>query len=213
MAEPVAIAVLAKAPVAGLAKSRLVPALGAEGAAKLQARLIERTLSTACAAAVGPVTLWAAPDETHPLFAAMRRQFGAALARQPDGDLGERMHAAIAAAGAPALVIGTDCPALTADHLRAAAEALRERDAVMIPAEDGGYVLIGLQKPRPALFSAMHWGTATVMAETRRRLVSLGLSFRELAPLWDVDTAADLERLRREHPSLCRPRDSGDDTI
>jgi rSAM/selenodomain-associated transferase 1 len=198
MAEPVAIAVLAKAPVAGLAKSRLIPALGAEGAAQLQARLIERTLATACAAARGPVTLWAAPDETHPLFAAMRRQFAIALARQPDGDLGERMHAAVAAAGGPALIVGTDCPALTADHLRTAADALRGHDGVIIPAVDGGYVLIGLCKPQPALFSAMEWGTTTVMAETRRRFAALGLSWRELDPLRDVDNPSDLDRLKRD---------------
>lgn len=198
MAKAVAIAVLAKAPVAGLAKSRLIPALGADGAAQLQARLTERAVATATAAGLGPVTLWAAPDATHPLFAALRRQFGVALAGQPDGDLGDRMHAAIAAADGPALVIGTDCPALIPDHLRAAAQALRDCDAVVIPAADGGYVLIGLRRPQPALFAAMEWSTAAVMADTRRRLRALGLSWRELDTLWDVDTPADLDRLQRE---------------
>ena len=107
------------------------------------------------------------------------------------------MLAALAAANGPALLIGTDCPALTADHLRAAADVLRAgSDAVLIPAEDGGYVLIGARVPHPALFDAMPWGTAGVMAETRRRLVALGLSWREPATLWDVDVPADLERLR-----------------
>jgi hypothetical protein len=192
----VAIAVLAKAPVPGLAKSRLIPALGAEGAALLAARLIERTVAIATSAATGPVTLWAAPDAAHPLFQAIRTQFAVALACQPDGDLGERMHTAIAAANRPALVIGTDCPSLTAAHLHAAAQALREHDAAVIPAEDGGYVLIGLRRPEPALFSDIEWSTPTVMAETRRRLRLLGLSFREFDPLWDIDTQQDLQRLQ-----------------
>jgi hypothetical protein len=199
MAERTAIAVMARAPVAGQANSRLIPALGAEGAAALQARLIERTVATAASARIGPVTLWATPDETHPLFGALRRQFGIALARQPDGDLGARMHAAVDAAGCAALVIGTDCPALTADHLHLAAATLRNYDVVVIPANDGGYVLIGLRQPHAALFAGIEWGTARVMAETRLRLQSLTLSWRELPTLWDVDTPEDLERLRREN--------------
>jgi len=192
--EPVAIAILAKAPIAGLAKTRLIPALGREGAALLQARLIARTLATACAAATGPVSLWAAPEEWH--FRELAHKFPGELARQVDGDLGARMHAALDAA-CPAIVIGTDCPALEAKHLRGSADALREgADAVIIPAEDGGYVLIGLRQPRQDLFADMPWGTGTVMEETRRRAAELGLAVRELAPLWDVDLPEDLERLR-----------------
>jgi rSAM/selenodomain-associated transferase 1 len=201
MAERVAIAsiaILAKAPVAGLAKTRLIPALGAEGAAALAARLIEHTVGVCAAAATGPVTLWTAPDDTHPLFAAMRDKHGVALARQPDGDLGARMHAAVVAANRPVLVVGTDCPAMTAGHLRDAAEALRDHDAVAIPAEDGGYVMIGLQRPQPGLFSDMKWGTATVMDETRRRMRGLALSCGELAPLWDVDSPDDLAQLQAD---------------
>jgi rSAM/selenodomain-associated transferase 1 len=197
-AEPVAIAVLAKAPLPGLAKTRLIPALGADGAAMLAARLIERAITTAQTAAIGPVTLWCAPDERHPVFAAMPQKYGVTLARQPDGDLGARMHEAAVAANRPALVIGSDCPALTAAHLREAADALRDHDAVLIPADDGGYVLIGLRQPCEALFSGMQWSVASVMAETRRRLRSLGLSWRELAPLWDIDTPENLARLQRE---------------
>jgi len=192
--EPIAVAILAKAPIAGLAKTRLIPALGREGAALLQARLIARTLATACAAATGPVILWAAPEESH--FRELAQRFPVKLARQPGGDLGARMHAALDAA-CPAIVIGTDCPTLEPKHLRASADALRDgADAVVIPAEDGGYVLIGLRQPRPGLFADMPWGTATVMAETRRRAAELGLAVRELAPLWDVDLPADLDRLR-----------------
>jgi rSAM/selenodomain-associated transferase 1 len=197
MNDPVAVAVLAKAPLPGFAKTRLIPALGADGAASLQARLVERAVATACAAVIGPVTLWATPDESHPLFQAIGAHLGVALARQGDGDLGARMLAAIAAANAPALVIGTDCPALTSEHLRAAADVLRGGgDAVVIPTEDGGYALIGMRAPAHALFSDMHWSAASVMDETRRRLSALGLTWQEPVTLWDVDLPEDLERLR-----------------
>jgi uncharacterized protein len=196
MNEPIAVAILAKAPVAGFAKTRLIPVLGADGAAALQARLIARAVATACAAAIGPVTLWVTPDEAHPAFAAMRAH-GIALARQGDGDLGARMLAAIAAANGPSLVIGTDCPVLTPDHLRAAADILRGgADAVVVPAEDGGYALIGMRASEPALFSAMRWSTPDVMEETRRRMRALGLSWQEPVTLWDVDVPADLARMK-----------------
>ena len=123
---------------------------------------------------------------------------GVALARQGGGDLGARMLAAIAAAATPTLVIGTDCPALTFGHLRAAADILRGGiDAAIIPAEDGGYALIGLRSPVQALFSDMHWSAPTVMDETRRRLKQLGLIWREPVTLWDLDVPEDLERLRK----------------
>jgi len=197
MVEPVTIAILAKAPVAGAVKSRLIPALGADGAAELAARMLDHAVGVACRAAIGPVVLWAAPDPTDRQFHSLQRKHAITLARQPDGDLGARMHAAIVAAGAPVLVIGADCPALTAEHLGAAALALKDRDAVVVPAEDGGYVLIGLRKPAPLLFSDMTWSTPSVMAETRKRLTALGLTWRELDALWDVDRPEDIARLRR----------------
>ena len=198
MNETIAIAVLAKAPLPGFAKTRLIPALGAEGAALLQARLVEHSVATACAARIGPVTLWGAPDERHPLFQAIGARRGVALARQGGGDLGERMLAAVAAADKPVLVIGTDCPALTADHLRTAADILHSgADAAIIPAEDGGYALIGLRAPAPALFSAMHWSVSSVMEETRRRLRDLGMTWQEPVTLWDLDLPEDIERLRQ----------------
>jgi uncharacterized protein len=194
--EPIAIAVLSKAP--GSVKTGLLPVLGAEGAAALQTRLIARTLETALAAGTGPVTLWAAPDETHPAFRSIVLRPGLALARQPKGDLGRRIEVALASA-CPAVVVGTDCPALTANHLRDAAKALRSGiDVVLIPVDDGGYALIGARNPHPQLFTDMAWGGATIMADTRHRMIDLGLSWRELDQLWDVEVPADLERLRRE---------------
>jgi rSAM/selenodomain-associated transferase 1 len=195
--EQVAIAVLAKAPVPGLAKTRLAPALGDDGAAALQDRLTAHAVATACAAETGPVTLWAAPDPSHTSFRILAERHPISLATQPDSDLGARMLTAIAAAKGPALVVGTDCPALTADHLLVAATHLRDGiDAVLIPAEDGGYVLIGMRQQQPALFAGMTWSTDTVAAETRRRMARLNLSWREPARLWDVDRPEDLARLQ-----------------
>jgi rSAM/selenodomain-associated transferase 1 len=194
--EPVAIAILAKAPIPGFAKTRLIPALGAEGAAMFQKALIDRAVETACAAATGPVTLWAAPDATHAAFAALRAR-GIGLMQQVNGDLGVRMLTALAAPGGPALVIGTDCPALCAGDLRAAADVLRGgADAVVFPAEDGGYVLIGTRRPEAALFADMAWSTPRVMDETRRRLQQAKLTWQEPVTLWDVDLPEDLDRLR-----------------
>jgi rSAM/selenodomain-associated transferase 1 len=199
MAERAAVAIMAKAPEPGTAKTRLIPALGAAGAAALQERLIRRAVATATDAALGRVSLWCAPDASHPLLRAMRTRYGATLHRQPGGDLGERMHAAAVAANGPVLIVGTDCPAIDVNRLHLAAATLRNYDVVIIPAEDGGYVLIGLRQPPPAaLFADMAWSTDTVMSETRKRLRSLTLTWRELPTLWDIDRPQDLERLRRE---------------
>jgi uncharacterized protein len=125
------------------------------------------------------------------------------LKRQPEGDLGARMLAATAAGNGPVLVIGTDCPALTELHMRGAANALLEgNEVIIIPAEDGGYVLIGTRTPQPAIFSGIAWGTNTVLAETRARIIEQRLALMEQPPLWDVDTEADLARLEREFPEL-----------
>jgi uncharacterized protein len=194
------IAILAKAPVPGFSKTRLIPAIGAHAAAVLQERLTERAVANAIAANVGPVTLWCAPDPSHPSFVDLARRSSISLKRQPEGDLGARMLAA--SGNGPTLVIGSDCPALTPQHLRDAAKALAGADVVLIPAEDGGYVLIGTRAPYPDLFTGITWGTDTVLAETRKRIAALGLKAVELSPLWDVDSESDLARMERELPAL-----------
>ncbi len=193
-----AVAVLAKAPIAGYAKTRLIPLLGPEGAARLQGRLIDRTLATAVAAGIGPVTLWGAPDAGHPFFQEQARQRGIGLAAQPDGDLGARMLAAFRAAplGAALVLIGTDCPVLDAADLGEAAAALSHADVALAPAEDGGYGLIAARRPLPELFEQMPWGSDRVAELTRERARGEGLRLAELRTIWDVDNGADLERLR-----------------
>jgi uncharacterized protein len=141
----VQVAVFAKAPVAGEVKTRLAPLLGAADAAELHATLVRHALATAGNAGLGPVSLWCMPETGHPFFAACAAQFGVALQPQRGGHLGERMARAFdrLLETGPALLVGSDCPSLGAEDLRAAAASLATHDAVLQPAEDGGYVLVG----------------------------------------------------------------------
>jgi len=199
--EAVRIAVFAKAPIPGQAKTRLAPLLGAEGAAALQAGLVRRALSTAIASGVGPVSLHCAPDERHEFFARCAEKFHVALVPQRGDDLGRRMHAAFLDAfseGSRLIVIGSDCPALSAEDLRKARDALRDKPAVIAPAEDGGYVLVGLARDVPEIFQGVTWGTGAVLRQTRARLAEAGVPLTELAERWDVDRPEDYARLQAE---------------
>jgi uncharacterized protein len=205
------IVVFAKAPVAGYAKTRLIPALGADAAAALARRLLEHAVGQALEAGLGPVELCAAPDTRHPVLQALAANGQVALSGQGEGDLGERMARAFArglsleSAGAASstpqgtrprmLLIGTDAPGVDAHYLRTAAAALSHHDAVFGPALDGGYTLVGLRQATPELFVQMPWSTAQVMGETRRRLGQLGLLHAELPALSDIDEPADLAML------------------
>ena len=166
----------------GRVKTRLIPLLGKRGAARLYGRMRAKTLRTAKAAGFDPKMLLSTS--------------------QGRGDLGERMHRAFARvlkAHESAILIGSDCPAMKAADLRAAARALRGgADAVFSPAEDGGYALIGLKRNSRRLFSRVDWGGPRVMAQTRRRLRSLRWCWKELRTLWDVDRPEDVVRLRKE---------------
>jgi uncharacterized protein len=195
------VQVFARAPVPGATKTRLIPRLGAAGAAALQLRMIDRALRTARQAAVGPVELWCTPSPADAAFDALAVA-GIVRRDQGEGDLGQRMHRALSSAqhgGGAALLIGCDSPALTAQDLRDAAAALNEGlDAAFTPAEDGGYMLVALRRSHRLLFEDIDWGTDTVMAVTRERLARLGWRWRELSVRWDVDRPEDYERLLRE---------------
>ena len=190
------VIVMAKAPVAGFAKTRLIPALGADGAAALAARLLESAVMQA--AAFEHVDLCCAPDTQHPAFQRLADTRGVVLSEQGDGDLGARMARAFERHllnHKAALMIGTDAPAIDTAMLQRAAHALSDADAVFIPALDGGYALIGLRQSAPSLFTDMAWSTATVMAHTRERLRAAGLRHIELPPVADIDEPADLQHL------------------
>jgi len=204
-----AVMVFAKAPVPGAAKTRLIPLLGAAGAAALHGRLITRALATARASTPDSLALWCAPDAGDVFLQSAAEQSGATLQVQLDtdkdsdkgADLGARMAHAFATTlqhASHAICIGADCPALTAQHLRDAGASLRAgHDAVFVPAEDGGYALIGLSRAAPELFTGIAWGEAAVMAKTRERLREHGLRWQELETLWDVDRPEDYHRLQQ----------------
>lgn len=194
------ILVFAKAPVPGQVKTRLIPALGPEGAARLHRQLVEHALGTAAAAGLGPVELWCAPDDSDPFLRACAGRHGAVLRVQRGRDVGERMADAldrVLKRGAWPALVGSDCPALDARRLAEAFRALEEVEAVFNPAEDGGYMLVGMRRPLPDAFRDIPWSGPEVMERTRERLRALGVGWRELPPLWDVDRPEDLERLRR----------------
>ncbi len=198
------IIVFAKAPEAGKVKTRMIPALGAQGAANLHEKLLHHTLVTTTEARLCPVQLWYAPSrllQLHPFFARCQNDFPVSLHEQCGNGLGERMHHALTTTlqkYAYAAVIGADCPALTGLYLQQALEALQQGSNVVLgPAEDGGYVLIGARQSHPDLFSGIAWGTASVLNETRARLHALEWQWHELAELWDVDRPEDLSRLEK----------------
>jgi rSAM/selenodomain-associated transferase 1 len=193
-----AVIVFAKAPVPGLAKTRLAPALGAAGAAALAERMLHHALAQAVAADVGPVELCAAPDASHPALQVAAAEVGAGLTEQGTGDLGLRMHRALARSlmrHGRALLIGTDAPALSALVLRQASSALLDHDAVFVPAQDGGYALVGQRRADPRWFSDMAWSHNRVMEETRERLRAAGVRWAELPPVADIDEPGDLMHL------------------
>ena len=193
------IAVFSRAPVPGRVKRRLIPALGEEGAADLQRRMTARVVCVAVNAAIGDVSLWCTPDCRHPAFGDLADRYPIRLREQRGRDLGERMGGAMRdmlSRRSSALLTGSDCPGLAAGQLREAAGWLADGvDAVLGPALDGGYVLIGLRRFDVSLFRDMDWGTDAVLAETRRRLGNLAWEWRELEPQSDIDRPEDLVHL------------------
>jgi hypothetical protein len=197
---PVTLQVFAKNPVPGSVKTRLADAIGADEAAAHYVRLVERTLATAVAARAGGIVdrveLWCAPDADAPAFRVWRERYDVELKAQTGADLGAKMRNALheaLAGGSRAILIGTDCPAFDRAYLARAVASLDEHAAVFGPAEDGGYVLVGLARAVDA-FSDIPWSSAETMAATRRKLQAAGASWHELPTLWDVDAPSDLDR-------------------
>lgn len=194
----VRLIIFAKAPQPGLAKTRLIPTLGAEGAAALAQQMLAATLHTAVQAAIGPLELCLTPDPEDAAWQGFVWPEQVQLSGQGEGDLGQRMANAVQRGvqqGTPVILIGTDCPQLTAPLLQQAAQQLQRVDCVMHPASDGGYVLLGLRRSDPHVFAAIQWSSASVASSTRARLAELGWSLYEGAVLHDIDTAEDLQWL------------------
>lgn len=198
--KPTRIVVMAKAPRAGLAKTRLMPALGADGAAQLAQRMLQHTLREAVAADIGAVELCRTPGDDA-AWQGIVLPAGLHLSAQGEGDLGARMGRVaerVVSAGEAVLLVGTDCPALHASVLRQIANCLQTVDAVMVPASDGGYVALALQRFDAALFSNISWSTASVASAQRTRIAQLGWSLASLSALHDIDEPDDLQHLPPE---------------
>ena len=193
------IVVFAKVPLAGFVKTRLIPALGAQGAAALASRMLSHTLAQALAAGAQAVELCMSPAPSDAAWKNVERPQTVESSAQGEGDLGERMNRAMNRALAqqqgPVLLMGTDCPALSAAHIAEAGRQLSHHDAVLVPATDGGYVMIGLRLPCPSLFTDMAWSTPVVAAQTLRRMASLNLRVWSGPLLHDIDEPADLQYL------------------
>lgn len=188
--------IFAKAPVPGKVKTRLQPAVSPNDAAKLQAFFIQQTLELVSSLHGVDVELWCTPDDSHPVFQQCARDFSITLKQQQGKDLGERMASALQETLTnyqQVIVIGTDCPELTIDYLNEAFSQLRQgKEAVIGPASDGGYVLLGLRRYSPQLFHDINWGSDRVFSETYEKLKQLGWDWKKLNNLRDIDTPVDL---------------------
>ncbi|MFP3874539.1 MAG: TIGR04282 family arsenosugar biosynthesis glycosyltransferase, partial [Thiohalophilus sp.] len=160
-----AVMVFARAPIPGQVKTRLIPVLGEAGAATLHAAMLEYTLNKVSRLADTATRLYCQGDRQHPVFRHATDRYALNLYPQQGADLGERMANAFVDSLAhcqKALVIGCDCPALSPKDLQNAINALDEQEAVITPAHDGGYVLLGLRCFSPRIFTDIDWSTGRV---------------------------------------------------
>lgn len=195
------IIIFAKAPLPGFAKTRLIPALGADGAAALARQMLFNTLHAAVAAEIGAIELCVTPAADQPAWRGIQFPAGIVISDQGEGDLGARLARASerALAGVEqVLLIGTDCVEMSDGLLREAAQALQENDAVIHCTTDGGYALLGLRRFSPFLFSDMPWSTDTVSSTTLARIEQLGWSVHVGQTLHDVDEPEDLKCLSEQ---------------
>lgn len=191
------IIIFAKAPVPGKVKTRLIPVLGAEGAARLAREMLQQTIEEALAADLGKPEICTDPDPRDQAWDGLLPS-AFDLSGQGDGDLGQRLARAAERGlteNPSVLMIGTDCPALNRHLLREMAGWLAPADAVICPAEDGGYVALGLRKYDPAIFRQISWSSPSVARETIDRIGSLGWTLQIGPTFQDIDIPADLARM------------------
>lgn len=203
------LCIFARSPRLGEVKRRLAEAVGDEAALVAHETLLRRTLDRCVGVDGYDTELWLTEVgrlEQHD-FSRSRL----ALCEQTGGDLGARMNHALERglrAGAWTVLIGCDCPDIDGRYVRRAFAELEHADVVVGPAEDGGYGLIGLRKPVPALFTGMPWGTAEVLQTTLVRAADAGVGVTLLEEIYDVDTEADWQRFQRSTDALLRGRET-----
>lgn len=204
------ILVFARAPIPGACKTRLIPALGAAGAARLHARLLARALDEVSKVQQARAVLCADSEDSHKWLARYVLPRGWGLTVQRGQDLGLRMHHALVSgvsAASRVLLIGSDIVDFSADDLRQALGVLEDgADIVLGPAADGGYWLVGAGKPVPeALFTDLCWGGAGIFQETCRRCENLTLRWQAVSCRHDVDVPADLHLHQSRLAALTDP--------
>ncbi|MBA3677921.1 MAG: TIGR04282 family arsenosugar biosynthesis glycosyltransferase [Sphingosinicella sp.] len=190
------IVIFAKAPVPGKVKTRLIPALGAEGAAGLAKQMLFTTCREALLAGIGKVELCFAHD---PAWSGDLPS-GVKVTDQGPGHLGERLTRAasrVTSEGDGIIFIGTDCPSLDARRIANACHALDSNDAVLLPTFDGGYALVGINRFDPSIFDGIAWSTSSVATDTIARFRALGWSLHIGDMLRDIDEPEDLSHLAR----------------
>ncbi len=196
--------IFARAPVEGQVKTRLASSIGTAAACRLHAQLLEKTFNTLIGAKLAPVSCYTT-DVEHPFFDHWKTA-GVTFARQQGADLGESMRQAFSSeleTASMVLLLGSDCPVINSAYLQQALVTLDSgNDAVIAPAEDGGYVLIGLKKMYPEIFQQVNWGTDKVLQQTLSHFENLSLAWQQLETLWDVDTAKDYQRWQALQDSI-----------
>ncbi|MDN3453340.1 MULTISPECIES: TIGR04282 family arsenosugar biosynthesis glycosyltransferase [unclassified Psychrobacter] len=191
------IILFAKYPARNKAKTRLQPALGIDGAARMARQLLLHSIDQAIDTGFS-VELCVSPAPTDPCWQVLDFLNSLRWSAQADGDLGLRMLIASQQAlqrFKKVVLIGTDCPSLTSACIQTAVQQLNQHDAVMIPATDGGYVLLGFRQVNESLFSDIIWSTASVATVTQQRMADLGWTLALLPPLHDIDEPKDLVHL------------------
>jgi hypothetical protein len=192
--------IFAKAPVEGKVKTRLIPRLGTTTATQLQRLMTAHVVQMATMSELCPVELWCHPDTSHEFFQNLQRKYPIALYQQVGKDLGEKMFNAARHAiesSRRVIIIGSDCLQYTPHQLQQALDALAENEhrVVLTPAQDGGYVLIGMNHVDQRLFENIDWGTSAVLAQTRQALKRLDREWLEMPVLQDIDVETDLEAI------------------
>lgn len=186
-----------KAPVPGLVKTRLHPPLTPEQAACIHELLCVRLCESLCPLPGVTTEVWAGGDASHPFFSCLQEQFGVAVYQQPAGDLGVRMQATLQNGlhrAERVVIVGGDCLSVDQAYVQEALSHLGGAGrAVLGPAHDGGYVLVGAADVRPGMFADVAWGSDQALAQTLNNFQRLGFDVTLLAPRWDIDTMADLQ--------------------
>jgi uncharacterized protein len=204
-ADNISLLVFAKAPVVGKVKTRLQPLVDPRQSMRIHCALVEHCLAMAATVGVAKIELWVGGP--HQWWQQLQKKYPISIHQQQGADLGERMCHAVENSlqrSAGVVIIGTDCPYITADYVQKSFSALAARDIVVGPADDGGYVLIGMRRAWPEIFSGVSWGSDCVLAQTKKNIQRANLSWQELDSLGDIDRPEDLQQLRLAMPELAR---------